>query len=315
MGRELKRVALDFEWPLNKVWDGYLNHYSNLAHANCEECGGSGLSASAKVIQDLWYTHLRSNLLGINVGNKKFRELITKVTDARCLSKKFFNHCDYHKINVDILKPIENKIFSNWIELKKEVIEIGGSDFYDKLLKPVRDFFGTMERPIEEWAFVGYSQMIDQSDVDALWKSNRLKSDFKEKPTAEELNKFIASSPFGHDAINLWVVTSIKCKQFKQSSKCRICKGEGYIVINEDMKIKSEGWTPTEPPKGDGFQLWGTTNEGSPMSPVFKTAEELAEWCEPNATIFGSDKISKEKWLEMFNKDFIAHQIGNSVFI
>ena len=29
MGRELKRVPLDFQWPENKVWDGYLNpHYA-----------------------------------------------------------------------------------------------------------------------------------------------------------------------------------------------------------------------------------------------------------------------------------------------
>ncbi len=24
MGRELKRVPLDFDWPTKKVWDGYL---------------------------------------------------------------------------------------------------------------------------------------------------------------------------------------------------------------------------------------------------------------------------------------------------
>ena len=27
MGRELKRVPLDFDWPQNKVWHGYLNPY------------------------------------------------------------------------------------------------------------------------------------------------------------------------------------------------------------------------------------------------------------------------------------------------
>jgi hypothetical protein len=34
MGREIKRVALDFDWPLNKVWRGYL-----LPQARCPECG------------------------------------------------------------------------------------------------------------------------------------------------------------------------------------------------------------------------------------------------------------------------------------
>ena len=25
MGRELRRVPLDFNWPLNKVWEGFCN--------------------------------------------------------------------------------------------------------------------------------------------------------------------------------------------------------------------------------------------------------------------------------------------------
>jgi hypothetical protein len=56
-----------------------------------------------------------------------------------------------------------------------------------------------------------------------------------------------------------------------------------------------------EPPKGEGWQMWETTSEGSPQSPVFQTAEELAEWCEENATVFASEKTSKENWLKMFN--------------
>ena len=32
------------------------------------------------------------------------------------------------------------------------------------------------------------------------------------------------------------------------------------------------------PPKGEGFQLWETTTEGSPVSPVFETLDELCEW-------------------------------------
>jgi hypothetical protein len=34
----------------------------------------------------------------------------------------------------------------------------------------------------------------------------------------------------------------------------------------------------TDPPKGEGYQLWETVSEGSPCSPVFKSPEELAHW-------------------------------------
>jgi len=35
--------------------------------------------------------------------------------------------------------------------------------------------------------------------------------------------------------------------------------------------------TKIDPPTGDGWQLWETVSEGSPCSPVFATAEELAQ--------------------------------------
>ena len=50
------------------------------------------------------------------------------------------------------------------------------------------------------------------------------------------------------------------------------------------------------PPVGEGYQLWETTSEGSPISPVFATIDELCEWCENGATIIGSVKLSKEEW-------------------
>ena len=35
MGRELKRVPLDFQWEINKLWCGYINPHK--AH-ECKEC-------------------------------------------------------------------------------------------------------------------------------------------------------------------------------------------------------------------------------------------------------------------------------------
>jgi len=33
-----------------------------------------------------------------------------------------------------------------------------------------------------------------------------------------------------------------------------------------------------EPPAGDGWQLWETVSEGSPISPVFKTETEFSDY-------------------------------------
>ena len=58
MGRELKRVAMDFEWPLNVVWKGYICPYRA---TECNQCGGSGQNKETKKISDDWYTHSRTD--------------------------------------------------------------------------------------------------------------------------------------------------------------------------------------------------------------------------------------------------------------
>lgn len=43
-----------------------------------------------------------------------------------------------------------------------------------------------------------------------------------------------------------------------------------------------------EPPTGVGWQLWETVSEGSPISPVFATADQLAKWMtSANCTVTG----------------------------
>lgn len=69
------------------------------------------------------------------------------------------------------------------------------------------------------------------------------------------------------------------------------------------------------PPVGEGYQLWETTSEGSPVSPVFATLDELCEWCEKYATTFGSFKASEAEWKQMLDRDFVCHQEGNIIFI
>src|SRR3990167_2635057 len=47
---------------------------------------------------------------------------------------------------------------------------------------------------------------------------------------------------------------------------------EGY---QQPEDADEETWEPTEPPAGDGWQLWEDVSEGSPITPSFATSEEL----------------------------------------
>lgn len=59
--------------------------------------------------------------------------------------------------------------------------------------------------------------------------------------------------------------------------QCPTCSGRGHLATPE-QEAAQEAWERTEPPEGEGYQLWETVSEGSPITPVFATAEELARW-------------------------------------
>lgn len=104
-----------------------------------------------------------------------------------------------------------------------------------------------------------------------------------------------------------------------KDSVCTECENLGY-ECSEDASYclyypENRSIWEYDPPSGDGYQLWETTSEGSPKSPVFESLDELCAWCEENATTFASFKTSKEKWKEMLLKDNVHHRDGNMIFI
>ncbi len=85
-----------------------------------------------------------------------------------------------------------------------------------------------------------------------------------------------------HDAIDTWVATDkvIAAAGLDPEvwGKCLNCSGSGSIEAYEGQSADAEKWECTEPPVGEGWQLWETVSEGSPISPVFDSAENLAHW-------------------------------------
>lgn len=91
------------------------------------------------------------------------------------------------------------------------------------------------------------------------------------------------------------------------------CKEEARYCIWHNENLKKLWYY--EPPKGDGYQLWKTTSEGSPASPVFLTLEELCEWCADNMTIFADIKVSKEEWKLILEHNYVCCKQGNLMII
>lgn len=102
-------------------------------------------------------------------------------------------------------------------------------------------------------------------------------------------------------ALDRWMIEYHSEKEGWDSS-CPHCHGEGRLFLNDEIKRLHEEFTWVEPPTGEGYQMWEDTSEGSPITPVFRTAEELAEYCErEGVSWFGSSTASKEAWLRVIN--------------
>lgn len=253
MGRQLKRVSLTFDWPLNEVWKGFID---NRKTKLCDKCNGSGYSATGLRLKNLWY------------GYTSF-----KPEDRGSTSFVYSNDLI---VNDQFIAIYEQKRMAN---------------IYNKA-----------------WMY-----HLNQDDVNALVKEGRLmdfthhfteagwvKKDPEYIPTAQEVNQWSIKG-FGHDSINQIIVCNAEAKRLGLSVYCRYCDGSGVKLSKRRQKIRAE-WKKTEPPAGEGYQLWETVSEGSPISPVFKTPEELAQWLVDNPSSSDKDTTYKQ-WMNFILGD------------
>jgi len=232
--RTLKHVPLDFQWPIDKVWEGYINPYPP---QECSACEGSGYNPETKQIADDFYNF---NDTGREWCNDITQDEVQALVDKGRLMD--FTHV-----------PLNDE--------QREVVR---------------------------------KKMADGGNSWLPYNNGRI-------PTADEVNEWNRKPGLhGHDAINRWILIEARAKRLGVYGKCSHCDGEGVIFKSEEHRKLYEEWEEHEPPTGEGYQLWETCSEGSPVSPVFANAEELADWCAENATIFASEKTSRENWLQMF---------------
>lgn len=208
MGREIKRVPIDFDWPRDKVWQGYLMP-DNLEPAPCPEgeacCNG--------------------------------------VTPARA-----------------------------WVAEIADLTLMLDDDLDDQRRgRPLHPYFASVH---------GYSSRPRPS------------VDIREFGTGLAGRE---ASWLGHDACDGWRATEKLIAAAGLDPEtwgvCPGCGGRASVEAYPGQRAEADAWTATDPPTGAGWQLWETTSEGSPISPVFPTAEGLAQWLTTtaggNAVAFG----------------------------
>jgi len=89
----------------------------------------------------------------------------------------------------------------------------------------------------------------------------------------------------------------------------------------DELEMTFEEWSGSEPLIEDympdwkeeektHIQMYEDTSEGTPISPVFDNAEDLARWlADNNASSFGSSTATYEQWLHTINLGFAPSMI------
>lgn len=244
MSRDVRRVPVDFEWPLNKTWSGY-RWPDKFREVDCPDCE-NGYAPAAHHMYQQWY------------GNAPFDPASTGSTPLTPDSPVLRAQAE-RKTQTDA-----------WFYGSGEAAIV-------KEAARLADLFNGM-----------WLHHLAQEDVNALVAAGRLmdfthtfspetrwqKIDPPVTPTAADVNEWSLSG-MGHDSINASVVLRARCERDGVDLTCPTCKGHATLEAYEGQRAESEAYKAPEPPEGEGWQLWETVSDGSPVTPVFATAEKL----------------------------------------
>lgn len=204
MSRDVKRVALDFDWPLNKTWEGFLRP-EGLEGIRCPECDGSGQTDAG------WWLQNFSSRLSM---------LVSDVADQE-----------------------KGKPMHPWL----------AEDVYPH---------GIWEN--DEHGQKTFKVKRPSADIVDLFAGLTGRS-------PEELK-----SPFGRESYAIYRILA-EASGVESWGICKACT-DGRTEAYEGQFKERDEWRPAEPPAGEGWQLWESVSEGSPISPVCKTREAFIEW-------------------------------------
>lgn len=277
MGRQVRRVPLDFDWPLNKVWKGYIQVVDG--RSECSECGGDGYSADARKFSHEWYGSIYEDV--------SFDPLSTGSIPFSTSHPAIIGRAEHNlgrNADNDLLLALEctrlaghfNSSWSHHLSQEDVRALVDADRLWEFTRRPRTDEQRTLLE--DQKASGGGYWLAEQNGY---------------TPPAAEVNEWSIVAPMGHDSINAWVCIRARCERLGLPYECARCSGTGEIWESEDARQLAEQWTPNDPPEGDGWQLWETVSDGSPISPVKRTPEELATWL----AVHDDDSLSYSDWL------------------
>lgn len=283
MGREVKHVPLDFDWPLNEPWEGYLmpdKYDGRPCPADCD----NGYSEYAARLNDRWY------------GKVPFRP---SETGSQAFTPETPEVRWFAERNVAAAPDYYGN--GEWA-IRREAV---------RLCALFNSMWSHHLAQQDVDALIAAGRLMDFTHVWDRGERRWIPRDPAPVVTAEEVNRWSLSGR-GHDSINCMVVVQARCEAVGEPEVCPTCEGHGSVERYPGQRAEAEAWERTEPPEGEGWQYWETVSEGSPISPVFATREGLVEWLTTDYHWGASGPLTREQAESMVSAGWAPSMVGDS---
>lgn len=272
MSREVRRVPLSFTWPLHKTWQGYLMP-AELRLPACPDCelGETPARAWLRTLM-----HRLEMLADDGYAQEQGRPLHPWLAEDRYPPTRAVR-----KPVSDTDRETARKVVAAYEARGAAApcgVELDAAD-------------GSTE-------LVGYDVLRPSPDILDLVAG--LSGTARERLDRFHLN--------GSDyRMTKAVITAAGLDE--RWGICATCNGTAEVGTDE-QRAAAEAWQPTEPPEGDGWQLWETVSEGSPSSPVFPDRARLVTWLTTDYQQVGAGPLTREQAEEFITA---GHSLGTFV--
>lgn len=225
MGREVKRVPLDFDWPIREVWSGFLRPDS-FDEVKCPDCK-LGYSPGAQRLNDLWWGNLPFD--PASTGSTPLRHDTPAV---RAFAERNITSApDFYGTGEHAVRREAQRLADLWNGMWMHHLT---QDDVDALIADdrLRDFTHT-RTPEHHW------QKIDPPVT----------------PTAAQVNEWSLHG-WGHDSCNAGVVVRARCERDGIPEVCSSCDGHASTEAYPGQRAEAEVWESTPPPVGEDYWLY-----------------------------------------------------------
>jgi len=310
VGRELRRVPLDFDWPLNKCWKGFINpHWEK----KCPACRDNGYPGNT---QEYYYLEefVRRLLLTAESSHSRPENYVPQKGAPTFHAQMFGIDPGTH-----VRWPFDSDPVDALASLVQGEISEGDAAIIRRIahLTPKPGIWSP-QKARYEWGFDEEGKrtrtvVLDPEGGMYYPHPYLVEDDGIPDPGTTFADLMLSIPEVRPEMLGWQGAWSITKALFEYHGDkvgtdddewalpawcvCQVCQGTG---IEPEAQAAHDAWEKSDPPEGEAYQIWETVSDGSPVSPPFATPEELARWMVGN-----DDSITKdtgyEGWLRFIN--------------